>query len=464
LAIECAGKRDPQGLALHYYRNGEPREDTIGEAYYTARRECYAACLAVVKDLVDKGKQTPASPSLPASPGQKPKTNKHSNIVMAQEARDAAEEMLQCILKSEDELFHVYVYNWLFGSDLVDRLLMIQSPFLESYLKRITQNDSISIAAHDLLWRYYNTVSQYGDSAAVLLQLAECDKSKLKPENKLILSDRLDYLSRAVVAASAILSPTAGEEQLHREIQEKVEVGAIQQLIQRVLREKGESPVVIGELDDKLYDLTHLCREYAEAYDLPEVKLAIVHCAGQYDEAEVQGFWQEIIEKEVLLRRDMQKETQLMALRNKVLELGQRYHSSGRYLPISFISEFLEKVSCHLGLTDEAWIVDILVKIDIPLIEVLDTYDQIYQHRDEFWSTIGRPLHLVKMQQAIFNLYIDQLTVVPANERRLFIDRCLQIISSLNVHLGAMSNDLLDLAEVKHSLKQTQYRLERMLQ
>ena len=61
--------------------------------------------------------------------------------------------------KSKDELFHVYVYNWLFGGDLVDRLLMIQSPFLEAYLKRITQNDSINIAAHDLLWRYYNTVS-----------------------------------------------------------------------------------------------------------------------------------------------------------------------------------------------------------------------------------------------------------------------------------------------------------------
>ena len=45
--------------------------------------------------------------------------------------------------------------------------------------------------------------------------------------------------------------------------------------------------------------LTGYFKEYAEAYDLPEVKLAIVHCAGQYDEAEVQGFWQEIIEKEV---------------------------------------------------------------------------------------------------------------------------------------------------------------------
>ena len=73
----------------------------------------------------------------------------------------------------------------------------------------------------------------------------------------------------------------------------------------------------------------------------------------------------------------MPKQTQLTALRNKVLELGQRYHSSGRYLPIAFIAEFLEKVSCHLGLTGEAWIVDALVKIDIPLIDVLDTYDQV---------------------------------------------------------------------------------------
>ena len=46
-------------------------------------------------------------------------------------------------------------------------------------------------------------------------------------------------------------------------------------------------------------------QQYAEEYDLPEVKLAIVHCAGQYDEQDIQGFWQEIIEKEVRLIRIM---------------------------------------------------------------------------------------------------------------------------------------------------------------
>jgi len=75
------------------------------------------------------------------------------------------------------------------------------------------------------------------------------------------LTNRLDYLSRAVVAASAILSPSAAEEQLHREIQEKVEVGAIQQLIQKALTDKQ---VQDKQLDDNLYDLTHL---YQVNYD-----------------------------------------------------------------------------------------------------------------------------------------------------------------------------------------------------
>ena len=45
----------------------------------------------------------------------------------------------------------------------------------------------------------------------------------------------------------------------------------------------------------------------------------------------------------------------------------------------------------------------------------------------------------------------------------LFI-KIIQIISSLMVNLGAMSNDIPNLAELKHDLKQTQYRLERILQ
>ena len=37
LSLYAALKRDPQGLALHYYRNGEPRGDVQGEEALIAR-------------------------------------------------------------------------------------------------------------------------------------------------------------------------------------------------------------------------------------------------------------------------------------------------------------------------------------------------------------------------------------------------------------------------------------------
>ena len=60
----------------------------------------------------------------------------------------------------------------------------------------------------------------------------------------------MEYLSRAVIDAAAILSPTAADEQLHREVQEKVEVAGIQQLIQQQTRD--------NLLDDRLFDLNKL--------------------------------------------------------------------------------------------------------------------------------------------------------------------------------------------------------------
>ena len=37
LSLYAALKRDPQGLALHFYRNGEPRGDVQGEEAFIAR-------------------------------------------------------------------------------------------------------------------------------------------------------------------------------------------------------------------------------------------------------------------------------------------------------------------------------------------------------------------------------------------------------------------------------------------
>ena len=143
---------------------------------------------------------------------------------------------------------------------MTDRLLNIQSAYLEAYLVKTAQAQPENIVANDMLWKYYEKVntrvrfmngkmrnilqiSQHGAAARVLLSLAE-NSPGLK------LSERLEYLSRAVIDAAAILSPTAADEQLHREVQEKVEVAGIQQLIQQQTRD--------NLLHDRLFDLNKL--------------------------------------------------------------------------------------------------------------------------------------------------------------------------------------------------------------
>ena len=101
LTLAAVDKRDPAGLALHHFKSGCPMDDAEGQRAYQERSHCYEACLVIIKDLVEQAKRSPASPSLPSSPGEKPKHTQTSDLVMAEEARVAAEGMLQRIISSE---------------------------------------------------------------------------------------------------------------------------------------------------------------------------------------------------------------------------------------------------------------------------------------------------------------------------------------------------------------------------
>ena len=78
-----------------------------------------------------------------------------------------------------------------------------------------------------------------------------------------------------------------------------------------------------------------------------------------------------------MLRQDLGLEAQLTSLQNKLYDLGTRYLSSGRYLPVPFLTEFLEKVSCHMQFEQHGRVVNALADIGTPLIDILNTYDQV---------------------------------------------------------------------------------------
>lgn len=40
LSLTAAEKKDPQGLGLHFYKNGEPEEDVVGLQAFQERQVC----------------------------------------------------------------------------------------------------------------------------------------------------------------------------------------------------------------------------------------------------------------------------------------------------------------------------------------------------------------------------------------------------------------------------------------
>jgi nuclear pore complex protein Nup155 len=51
--------------------------------------------------------------------------------------------------------------------------MQVQSPFLESYLKRKAGYQSEAVLALDMLWKYYEKIKNFPAAAKILSKLAE---------------------------------------------------------------------------------------------------------------------------------------------------------------------------------------------------------------------------------------------------------------------------------------------------
>ena len=72
LSLTAACKRDPQSLALHFFKSGQPAEDTQGSYYFAARMDCYKCITESLDFLLDASQAHPQAPSVPKAPGPPP--------------------------------------------------------------------------------------------------------------------------------------------------------------------------------------------------------------------------------------------------------------------------------------------------------------------------------------------------------------------------------------------------------
>ncbi len=81
------------------------------------------------------------------------------------------------VLESGDELCHVALYDWMLEKNMAEKLLEVESPYMESYLQsRAADGGHLTERLLDLLWQFYEKQNRYDQAARLLLNLAEQPK------------------------------------------------------------------------------------------------------------------------------------------------------------------------------------------------------------------------------------------------------------------------------------------------
>jgi len=489
ICLASAQKRDPQGLALHFYKNGEPPEDHQGMQAFIARAGSYKHITFMLKKLLESSSapSQSASSSAAAAAGGSGGSKDQSGGGVATaaaatglgslapaDAVSQAEQVLNVALKSDDELFHVELYSWLLQEGLYDRLLSIKrNSYLEDFLTRGTSQQPNNLAMFDLLWKYYKKNNNYLAAARILAKLAERHSTEID------LKARIEYLSRAIVCikseetgvgileshrgggAASAAGAANGAELLH-DLEEQMEVVRVQQSLVEAVSNLPRTPEVeqaILQLNADLMSITQLYSDYAEPYQLWECQLAILHCAGHPDSMLIETVWDQIINREISRTAEMrmQPHDRINVMANKIKTMGKIYSSSQKYFPLEHLVRTLELFSVSLKVSYD-WVFQSLLEIGIPLPRVFEVYNRLYASNDPIWLTQGCPNHLLNALAKILDQFANSPNIVAFSERRSFTVHCLDVIGNCLNYLYTKhdSNDLVK------EFKGIQAKLERL--
>lgn len=207
-------------------------------------------------------------------------------------------EAYEVVNTSTDELFQISLYDWYLSKGWSDRLLQIESPFVESYLQRKSEQD---VSHADLLWKYYAHDRNYLEAANVQLKLA-------KSAFDLDLEQRIEYLSRARANASTkgvgmieLGRSRQSKQELIRETSDLLDIANIQgDILQRMRADarltKERRPQVIRQLNGAILSVDELYNGYIDQAGYWDLCLMVYQIADHRNAADIRATWQNLIQ------------------------------------------------------------------------------------------------------------------------------------------------------------------------
>ncbi|XP_066922124.1 nuclear pore complex protein Nup155-like [Clytia hemisphaerica] len=457
VCLNIAVKRDPTGVALHYFKNGEPRDDVEGMEMFNYRNEAYSCITQTLENLLNQI-TNPATLSIPSRPG--PPVNSEISTLTAESAQNHYDNIITRSLTSRDELFHVALFDWLIKKDQTNTLLQIKSPFLEHYLITLAaQQHPGNKKTLDLVWMYYEKNNNFIAAAKILLKLAEMQGPSLTIHN------RMEYLSRAVVTTkSSSATANSNEGEFLQEIEEKLDVARVQlKIFEELSKKKSNSPEMndaMVKLNSKLFDISTLYGEFAEEFSLPECKLDIIACANHNNETLVKQIWKEIQDKLFTEVRHLPMEERGKVVAMEMIKHGKEYAQNEQFFPINFLVNQMEIRACELNL-DQTWVFSMFLEMEVPISSLLMTYATLIGLKEITWKTLGKPLHLWGSFALLTSYLLDNNKF---ESTRLSMCRSLfETTTSYLVDLDSMDASEPEVRVLLQRFKNNQMRLKRML-
>lgn len=465
LVLTAASKRDPQNLALHFYVNSKPTADIQGSQAYNIRMDCYKVILETMDYLLSTTHFNPQAPSVPKVPGPPPAHD--AGRLSSAEAQHYIDEMFGKILQSNDQMVHVALFDWLIYKNMSEKLLEIQSPYLEQYLKHSTSViHTESVEMLDLHWKFFEKQKNFSAAARILASLAESRNTRIT------LNQRVEYLSRAAICAKSCTSHMSvpGDGEFLHELEEKMEVARLQLHIFDILsknKSKYRGSVIdhaLERLKTELLEISVLYSEFAEPFELPECKLAIVHCAGYYDPALVETLWRDIIDKELEVTARLDVQVRVQSLYAKLVSQGRKYSSTENYFPIVNLVRYLEKLSCNARLNlaeaDATFVFRAMLDVSVGFPFLFDVYNKIFKFKDSDWKNNQKPYHLLHVIGLLLNHFIRKPQIIPSVERHAFVTKALDAVASYLVELEAETT--VNVGQLIADLRDLQANLQRV--